>query len=319
MEHRDDARVRLEVQGRDLDEGLEFFSDGYGGDGLTGRITDVDFAYRHTATGDSRLTLRSNKFLGEMAGAVTPVGEHIVHWLTRGTASMDVGHEEHRLGVGSPVIVPKNQPFRFRYEDYEQSLVHIDDSVVFEVAAEREGVLPGSLVFDHASPLTEAAKARWGAAVRRIAATYLDPAAPPLLRLEAARFAAASMLEVFPHTSTIMQEALLAPRNASLREAVEYLHINAHLPITPSDVARQVGVTPRGLQQAFSRHLDTTPTEYLRGIRLERVRDELRISSPDQVTVAEVARRWAFSHLGRFSGSYVQRFGEYPRDTLLRG
>ncbi|MCI1025923.1 helix-turn-helix domain-containing protein, partial [Pseudomonas putida] len=36
------------------------------------------------------------------------------------------------------------------------------------------------------------------------------------------------------------------------------------------------------------------------------------------VTVAEVAMRWSFWHLGRFSESYRQLFKEFPSETLKR-
>ena len=36
------------------------------------------------------------------------------------------------------------------------------------------------------------------------------------------------------------------------------------------------GISVRALQQGFRQYLDTTPTEYLRDVRLERVRTALR-------------------------------------------
>ena len=37
-----------------------------------------------------------------------------------------------------------------------------------------------------------------------------------------------------------------------------------------------------------------------------------------QTTVAEVAMRWSFWHLGRFSSSYRALFKELPSETLKR-
>jgi AraC-like DNA-binding protein len=34
------------------------------------------------------------------------------------------------------------------------------------------------------------------------------------------------------------------------------------------------------------------------------------------VSVAEVAARWGFSHLGRFAAAYRKRYGESPSHTL---
>jgi len=313
-----DDRVRIEAAGTDLDEAAAVFEQGYNGTGLVARATELPFSYRHSATGDSDLTLRTSKFYGEISGTIEPPGEHVVQWLSRGRAVLDSGRDEVEVVAGVPVVFPHGRPFSFRYADFEQNLVHVDDVLLHEVAAEREGAAPGSLRFDHTVAPSAAALRTWNSTVRLIAQTYLGGETAPMMRAEMARLAAVAMLDTFAHASTSLPEALLAPRNAALRNAVEYVHAHAHLPITAGDVARHVGLTARGLQQSFSRHLETTPSEYLRSVRLERVAEELRAGSPDQLTVTEVARRWAFAHLGRFSAAYVQRFGEYPRETLQR-
>ena len=203
--------------------------------------------------------------------------------------------------------------------DVEQNLLHLSDRVLDEVASEREDAYPGSVRFDHTAVIDDEGRARFNAALRHIARTYLDDASDDAVRAETARYAAR-----VPCSTRSRTPRVASPRRCWRRatrrsaQAVEYVHSRAHEPITPSGVAKHAGLTPRGLQQAFSRHLDTTPSEYLRAVRLDRVREELVEGSADTVTVAEVAQRWAFAHLGRFSASYVQRFGEYPRETLQR-
>ena len=85
------------------------------------------------------------------------------------------------------------------------------------------------------------------------------------------------------------------------------------------DLADAAGVSVRHLQQSFLRYADMPPTVWLRNRRLNAVRRDLLAADPGQVTVAEVALRWSFWHLGRFSQSYHGLFGEYPKETLKRG
>lgn len=85
------------------------------------------------------------------------------------------------------------------------------------------------------------------------------------------------------------------------------------------DLAQAAGVSVRHLQQSFMRYADMPPTVWLRNRRLNAVRRDLLAADPAQVTVAEVAMRWSFWHLGRFSQSYHGLFGEYPKATLKRG
>ncbi|MDY0913677.1 helix-turn-helix domain-containing protein [Rathayibacter festucae] len=42
------------------------------------------------------------------------------------------------------------------------------------------------------------------------------------------------------------------------------------------------------------------------------------LADPARTTVADIARDWGFTRLGRFSGAYAARFGEYPSRTLQR-
>lgn len=104
---------------------------------------------------------------------------------------------------------------------------------------------------------------------------------------------------------------------ASLRRAMTYMEEHAHEPITTADMAGAARMSSRGLQAAFRRTLDVSPTDYLRRVRLDRVRRELLTADPSAgSTVADIARRWGFAHLGRFAHYYRASFGENPNQTL---
>ncbi|MCT2279571.1 helix-turn-helix transcriptional regulator [Micromonospora chalcea] len=87
-------------------------------------------------------------------------------------------------------------------------------------------------------------------------------------------------------------------------------------PITIGKLADLTGVSERSLQAGFQRYVGISPTAYLRQLRLDRAHEELRQADPDQTTVAAVAHRWGFAHLGRFASSYRVRHGESPSETL---
>ena len=76
-------------------------------------------------------------------------------------------------------------------------------------------------------------------------------------------------------------------------------------------------MTGRALQYAFRRYYGTTPTGYLRQIRLERAHAQLRAADPtDGTTVAAVARRWGWASSAQFAALYRQQFGVRPSHTL---
>lgn len=101
-----------------------------------------------------------------------------------------------------------------------------------------------------------------------------------------------------------------------IARAAELIEGHAHEPLTVDDIAEAVGISPRALQDGFRRFYDTTPTAFLRDVRLQRTRTELIHADPANTTVTTIATRWGFMHLGRFSAHYDHKFGETPSQTL---
>jgi transcriptional regulator GlxA family with amidase domain len=102
----------------------------------------------------------------------------------------------------------------------------------------------------------------------------------------------------------------------TLKDAVDFIHRHASDDVSINDVAAAVHLTPRAVQYLFRRQLDTTPTEYMRRVRLHRAHDELIAGSPSNNTVTEIAQRWGFAHTGRFAVLYRQTYGQSPHTTL---
>lgn len=104
----------------------------------------------------------------------------------------------------------------------------------------------------------------------------------------------------------------------TVRRAVAFIDENAHHPITIDDVAAAAHISTRGLQYAFQRSLETTPTDYLRRVRLDGAHRDLRRGAPGE-TVARIARRWGFGNPSRFAALYRHTYGRSPKETLEQG
>lgn len=134
------------------------------------------------------------------------------------------------------------------------------------------------------------------------------------------------LLEVQPHShseslrrrgdSGTTRRAPSCPRY--VREARQLMDDHPEWQHTIASLASHVSYTTRGLQKGFNRHVGTSPTTYLRRVRLRRARDELLAASPDSTTAEAVAQRWGLRHYGHFAALYRAEFGESPRDTLRR-
>ncbi|WP_336658931.1 AraC family transcriptional regulator [Leucobacter sp. USHLN153] len=97
----------------------------------------------------------------------------------------------------------------------------------------------------------------------------------------------------------------------TVRRALAYIDAHAHEPISIDDIAAAAHISTRGLQYAFRRALDYTPSEYLRRARLAGARRDLAEARVGE-TVTTIARRWGFSNTSRFTASYRSEFGTHP-------
>lgn len=97
-------------------------------------------------------------------------------------------------------------------------------------------------------------------------------------------------------------------------KAENYMRDHAPAAPTLSQVATAVGVSSRALHKAFKEYRNTTPMRFLRDIRMEGVRAELK-EAPSHVTVSEIVYSWGYLCLGRFASLYKQRYGELPSET----
>lgn len=87
--------------------------------------------------------------------------------------------------------------------------------------------------------------------------------------------------------------------------------------VAVADLCAHLGVSRRTLQYCFETALDVSPVQYLRAMRLNGARRDLKAS--DRASVQDVAARWGFWHLSHFAADYRRMFGELPSQTLRRG
>jgi AraC family transcriptional regulator, ethanolamine operon transcriptional activator len=83
------------------------------------------------------------------------------------------------------------------------------------------------------------------------------------------------------------------------------------------DIAQRSGYSLRSLELIFRRSVGMTPGRWFLNVRLNGALRDLLIPGPT-CSVSEVASRWGFLHLSRFSEQYRKAFGELPSQTLNR-
>lgn len=257
---------------------------------------------------------------------VQTTGSVLVVTGERGLITREVDGVRQQIAPGESGLGPYGgQQYRSEWTGDEPcaTVVRLDLDLVRDVAASTSGTR--DVEFTGFRPVSPAAERQWQETVdlvsRTLRAAAMGPPASPVVG-EARRFLAAVALSTFPNTAGPRDVGRAGPDGGgvvseTVRRAVDHIEANVQHELTVADIATAAGVTPRALQLAFRRHLDTTPMAYLRRVRLAGTHDELREADPSSgTTVTEVSGRWGFCGSSRFTAYYRQAYGETPSETL---
>jgi AraC-like DNA-binding protein len=313
---------RVEFTTSDQAEAREFIEQAYGGrlklrptQGSNWRVslskTDAEDFSTAEATLPADLTFK-----------LTGRADFIVNTLLGGAVAHDQGKTSRRYQPGDVYLASwPGAEITSRTHDARMHAISLCAPMLAEVAAGAE-TAAGPPRFLSPRPLDGTAR-RWQETARFVSSLLADPdvATAPLLIAAAGRLLAATALTTFPNTA-VTEPSATDRRDAhsrTMRRAISFIESNADREITVGDIAVAAHVTPRALQLAFRRHLDTTPMAYLRRVRLDHARRELdRARHGRGTTVSAVAYRWGFPSPSRFAEQYRAAYGELPSATLFR-
>jgi AraC-like DNA-binding protein len=253
-----------------------------------------------------------------------PDQEYVVSTVRQGTLRvLQRGADERFLPGEVALIARPGAETRLEFADLREGVVQLG-AASLRAAAGLDPAGKAVPEFGSIRPISDGHARTWLRGVRFVAATLNeDPAVldSPLVVGASERLLAELLLATFANSAHAAPGSRVdghARSPATLRRAVAYIEANAEGDIGIEDIAAAARVSRRAVQQSFRRHLDTTPTAYLRGIRLDAAHRELLDASPEVLTVTEVAYRWGFSSPSRFSERYRAAFGTTPSATLRR-
>lgn len=168
--------------------------------------------------------------------------------------------------------------------------------------------------------LAEGPGRQWWALARALIDLTTDPAGPlaqPIVARPLADALVSGLLCVADHPFRELVHARPpVPRPSTIQAALDLIEAEPDRAWTVPEIAELVGLSVRGLQHGFTRHVGRSPSAQLRHVRLSRAHDDLRAADPARVTVAAVATRWGFVHLGRFAAEYRRRYDRSPSEDL---
>ena len=98
-------------------------------------------------------------------------------------------------------------------------------------------------------------------------------------------------------------------RNAHVAEAGRMMGARTEDPMTPAQIAEEIGISTRQLERLFSRYMHCSPKKYATDMRLEKARNLLLQT---EIPITEVALACGFASASHFSRVYRGRYGEPP-------
>ncbi|MFJ7288076.1 helix-turn-helix domain-containing protein [Curtobacterium sp. NPDC098951] len=314
MSH-DAAPIHVDRRGCTLDDAVALYERVYSSRDIhIGEAVHDGFSFRFRAVGDHDVVVGTSDVAARRWGTIVPGHDYVLAWATAPGMTIDTGARDPvQLLPGIPVMYPVGRDFTFDGLPSGQHSVRFGGAFLESIAAARRGDdEPRQLAFRRSLGVDalRLLRTRIGEAAPRL----LDPSAPAAVRAHWNQSIADAVVAAFDATP----RAAHAVGSSTIRFAKEWMVANARRPLTITEVSAAAGVSARGLQAAFQRHVGIRPMQFLRESRLHGVRADLLAADPGGTTVAEVALSWGFNHLGRFSGYYAEVSGESPSQTLRR-
>lgn len=285
---------------------------------VRGTVENYRFEHNRCDLGDMHFDFLHNTLTTEVV--VQPLGRVVLLRVLGGELEIDDGISDRRLGPGDVFVGPHpGHGYRTGMHGARLQVTGIDLALFTGMDPARDG---GAIERLRYEPVSEAKARRWRETVDYVTGLFTEPDVVhgPLVLGAAGRLMAAVALDTF--TAGAGDACPGDRRDAvpeTVRRGIAFLEGNPDLDLGVADIARACRVSVRALQLAFRRHLDTTPMAYLRRVRLDRVRAELRAAVPgDGTTVTGIAAKWGFLDGSRLSAHYRAAFGESPSQTLRR-
>lgn len=227
------------------------------------------------------------------------------------------GHgQEHYFAPGELLLINPDDPVDLTYsDDCEKFILKMPVTLIESVCAEHRWQHPhdGVRFTENRYQL-----GRLDGFVNLLAMVCQEAEAEErLLRVQEhyAQIVASKMLTLM---KTNVSRENLVGSSAVFERISDYIERNLKQDIDIEALAGQAGVSLRSLYGLFERHAGVTPKLYVRQRKLQRIHACLKDPDCRVRNITELAMDYGFLHLGRFSESYRNSFGELPSDTLRR-
>jgi transcriptional regulator GlxA family with amidase domain len=242
----------------------------------------------------------------------------VIHSVIDGVAEFwrDGQSVVYGAGAAAPLSAAKSTRIR-NHESLALKTVIIDSALIDQLCAKWLGrALDGPVVFAH-RPFCKELQQLWDSVVWSFDKLLASDHQVDLALHGLVEYAVGLLLQRHPHNFSAYLDQREMLNEQQIKDAQKFIDDNAHLGITPADVAAHIGSSMRKLNQAFCEKLGGPPgfAIYMaRMVRAHRLLSEAEGAS----SIIDIARQLGFVDLARFSETYKIRFDGAGNEALRR-
>lgn len=306
-------------------------------DEVRARVADVFKPHRLTPSGGNRaprssmhharwgnLSLNLLDYGGEVDIDPGPLDDFFLLQIPlRGEAAIECGAARFVSSPGTASLISPTLPLTMRWgEACPQVVLRLERDLIERHAQRHFGEHRGAPVEFEPAFVLSSPQGRCLVQLLPLLAGAISTEAHPLRNPLAFEQLESTLLNILLHgqpnsASAAARHAPAALTPFYVRRVEDYIHAHLDEPLTIERLAEIAGVSPSTLFAGFRNRHGVTPMALVRQLRLQHVRETLLADdAPALASVTNIAMKWGFTHLGRFSIEYKRAFGESPSTTL---
>lgn len=105
-------------------------------------------------------------------------------------------------------------------------------------------------------------------------------------------------------------------RERIIHRGLHFLSSEHGLPVTMDTLSSELFMSKRSIQYAFSQIVGKTPMEFLKIVKMNKIRKELMFAAKNNNVMSDILHKYGISNPARFKHEYFDFFKEYPKDTI---
>ena len=239
-----------------------------------------------------------------------------VQFILRGHCRYELWRDSLSLPAGHVLVINPDDPVDLTYsEDCEKFIVKIPTGMLNDACEEHRWFKPNERIKFNQVPYKFAELDSLIQLLTIVCQEAESGLATPQMLQHYNRVVSGKLMTLLKHNVCMETPAA---HSVCFDRLVQYIDERIKDNLTAESLAAYSRMSLRSLYLLFERHARTTPKNYIRQKKLERVHSTLMDTTQNIHNVTAIALDYGFTHLGRFSELYKSTFGMLPSESLRR-